>query len=390
MLMNELQRRDFLLGGGALAGAALLQGSAAAQPGATGEVVVPWLDQPAPVPAAASGIKTLTRWEELDSWITPNDKFFSVGHYDWPVIDENSWRLDVTGLVARPASFTLNELKALPRQEVTSTIECSGNNGFPFFTSAIGNARWAGASLADILRAAQPERGALEVVFFGTDRGEEVLRKGTPLELKFNGHFARSMAIDDALNPANLISYEMNGAALPVLNGFPARLIAPGWFGVAHVKWLRRIEVRDTRFMGRFMARDYVTLREEQNGGETIAVETSVGRTLLKSAPSRVAQRDGRYRILGMAWGPRPVAAVEVKVDDGPWQKAELDNADSSEFAWRFWHLDWSPAPGEHAVTSRAIDSSGRIQPAAGDPSVAGKKTYWESNGQITRRVLIL
>jgi DMSO/TMAO reductase YedYZ molybdopterin-dependent catalytic subunit len=375
-MMGELQRRDLLLRGGALASMALLHGRAVAQSGPTNEKLIPWTDQPPPVPAAAAAIKTLTRWEDLDSWITPNDKFFSVGHYNWPVIDERAWRLGVVGLVAKPLTFTLSELKALPRREITSTIECSDNNGFPFFTSAVGNARWAGTSLAEILRAAQVKSSAIEVVFFGADEGEEVLRPGTPFELKFTGSFARSMSIDDAMNPANLVCYEMNGSPLPALNGFPARLITPGWFGVANVKWLRRIELRDTRFMGRFMARDYVSVREEQRAGETVAVETSVGRALLKSAPARVVLRDGRYRIAGMAWGPAPVAAVEVKIDGGPWMKAELDDNGKSEFAWRFWHLDWSPEPGEHTVTSRAIDTAGAIQPAMDDPSIANKKTY--------------
>jgi DMSO/TMAO reductase YedYZ molybdopterin-dependent catalytic subunit len=127
------------------------------------------------------------------------------------------------------------------------------------------------------------------------------------------------MSIDDAMNPANLVCYEMNGSALPALNGFPARLLTPGWYGVANVKWLTRIELRDTRFMGRFMGRDYVTVREERRDGRTIVTETSVGRTLLKSAPSRITLRDGRYRIAGAAWGPNAIAAAEVKIDGGPW-----------------------------------------------------------------------
>lgn len=387
--MEKLQRRDVLLRGGALAGFALLHGRAFAQT-PTSEKLVPWMDQPPPVPAAlANVIKDLTRWEDLGSWITPNDKFFSIAHYEWPVIDEKNWRLDVAGMVGKPMTLSLSELRALPRQEVISTIECSGSNGFPFNPSLIGNARWAGASLADILRAAQIKSGTHEVVFFGADQGEEVVRKDTPLELKFSGNFARSMPIDDVMNPANLLCYEMNGAPLRAAHGFPVRLIAPGWFGVANVKWLRRIELRDTRFMGRFMGRDYVTVREERRDGQTVVVETSVGRMLLKSAPARITLRDGRYRIEGMAWGPAPVAAVEVKIDNGSWTRATFDDTNTSEFAWQSWHLDLSPAPGEHTVTSRAIDKGGNIQPARDDPSIVNKKTYWESNGQITRRFRI-
>jgi DMSO/TMAO reductase YedYZ molybdopterin-dependent catalytic subunit len=381
----EVQRRAVL--GGAIAGAALLHGRAFAQSGAN--KVIPWSDQPPPVPAPLANVaKGLTRWEDLDSWITPNDKFFSIAHYNRPVIDENAWRLDVDGMVAKPTTLTLNELKALPRHEITSTLECSGNNGLSFLSSLVGNAQWAGASLAEMLRTAQVKGGAIEVVFYGVDQGEEVVRKDTPIEAKFNGTFARSMSIDDAMNPANLLCYEMNGSPLPAANGFPVRLIVPGWYGVANVKWLRRIELRDTRYMGRFMGRDYVTVREIERDGKTTVAETSVGRMLLKSAPARVTLRDGRYQIDGMAWGPAPVTAVEVKIDDGPWMKATLDDS-KSEFAWRSWHLDWSPAPGEHTVTSRAIDKAGNTQPAMDDPSIASKKTYWESNGQITRHVRV-
>jgi hypothetical protein len=135
------------------------------------------------------------------------------------------------------------------------------------------------------------------------------------------------------------------------------------------------------------MGRDYVTIREEQHKGQTIMAETTVGRMLLKSAPGRIVQRDGHYQIDGMAWGPG-VAAVEVKIDNGPWTKATLDPS-KSEYTWRFWHLDVPLTPGEHSVTSRAIDTAGRVQPAMEDPIIANKKTYWESNGQITRHVQI-
>ena len=383
-----MQRRD-LLRSGALAGIALLSDRAFAQSGAAGGKLIPWSDQPLPVPPPLANVaKGLTRWEDLGSWITPNDKFFSIAHYNRPEIDPKTWRLDVSGQVGNPTTLTLDQLKALPRREVIFTLECSGDNGLPFLQSSIGNAQWAGASLAEMLKAAHIKDDALEVVFYGTDQGDEVVRQGTPLEYKFSSNFARSMPVADAMNPANLLCYEMNGASLPAANGFPCRLIVPGWYGVANVKWLTRIEVRNSRFLGRFMGRDYVTIREEQHDGKTVMVETSVGRMLLKSAPAKVVQQDGRYQIAGMAWGPKPISAVEVKIDNGAWTKASLDDS-KSEFAWRSWHLDWSPTPGEHTVTSRAIDTSGNIQPAMDDPVIANKKTYWESNGQITRQVRI-
>ena len=225
---------------------------------------------------------------------------------------------------------------------------------------------------------------ASNVVFWGADRGPGPVGDRQVVE-----QFARGMLLGDALEQHVLLCYEMNGVPLPQANGFPLRLIVPGWYGIANVKWLERIEVHDRRYMGRFMARDYVTIREEPRGGRMVGVETSVGRALLKSAPARVTRLDGRYRIVGAAWGG-DVAKVEVRVDGGAWVPAVVDRTEDAEFAWRIWSLEWAdPTPGEHAVTSRATDAAGRVQPAMDDPSIANKRTYWESNGQVTRRVRI-
>jgi len=195
------------------------------------------------------------------------------------------------------------------------------------------------------------------------------------------------MSIAEAMDPNNLLCYEMNGEPLPASHGAPLRLLVPGWYGVANVKWLDRIEVIDTRFAGHFMARDYVTIREERRDGQPVWVETVVGKALLKSAPARVTRKDGACRIMGAAWGT-PAAGVEVQVDGGAWMPATIDEGIGSEFSWKLWSLDWPGATvGEHTITSRATDVAGNIQPATTDPSIANKRTYWESNGQITRRV---
>lgn len=185
------------------------------------------------------------------------------------------------------------------------------------------------------------------------------------------------MSLDDAMNPANLLCYEMNGSPLPAANGFPVRLIALGAFGVCNVKWLRRHRTARHRLPGTVHGS---RLREVERDGKTTVTETSVGRLLLKSAPARVAFGDGHYRIEGMAWGPAPIAAVEVKVDSGPWMKATLDD-NRSDFSWRSWRLDWSPAPGEHTITSRAIDKGGSIQPAMDDPSIATRRSIGRATG---------
>ncbi len=383
---SSFQRRDVLAKGGALlAGAALLHASrmAYAFPSVPGETVIPWLDQPPENPVPQVVANQLV-WEDLDSWITPNEKFFSIAHYDRPVLDGNSWKLDIAGSVERPLTLNLSDLKKRPRQEVVFTVECSGNHGFPWFTGGIGNAKWAGTPLAPILKEAGLSESGIEIVFFAADAGEETIR-----DIKMQQNFARSMSVADAMNPANLLCYEMNGAALPPANGFPLRLIAPGWYGIANVKWLTRIEVRDTRFMNRFMARDYVTIREEQQNGKSVWTETSVGRARLKSAPAKVTRVDDRYRIVGAAWGGA-VEKVEVRIDDGKWLAAKIDTSETAEFAWKIWSVDSIELSArEHAVTSRAIDMQGRIQPGMEDPSIVNKHTYWESNGQVTRQIRI-
>jgi DMSO/TMAO reductase YedYZ molybdopterin-dependent catalytic subunit len=191
------------------------------------------------------------------------------------------------------------------------------------------------------------------------------------------------------MNPNNILCFEMNGATLPASNGAPLRLIAPGWYGIANVKWLKRIEVRDTRFMGRFMARDYVTVREESHDGETFWSEASVGRWRLASAPARVVRNGANYRVLGMAWGGS-IARVEVQIDGGLWRPAVIDTRSNAAFAWKFWSVNWDhPASGDHTVLSRAFDTDGNVQPPPDDPMIAGKHTYWESNGQAARRIHI-
>ena len=386
-----VSRRDFLIRGSSVLAAIALSDSplfAQIMPISEGETVIPFLDQaPAPPDDAVRqyGELNTRNWERLSSWVTPNEDFFTVSHYNRPVLKAEEWRLHIGGLVEKPISLTLEQIQARPRREVTFTLECGGNHGFNWFTGGIGNAKWAGTPLAQMLQEAGIKKNGIEVVFFGSDEGEEEVR-----DIKMKQNFSRSMSVEDALAPANLLCYEMNGTPLSPLHGFPLRLIAPGWYGVANVKWLKRIEVVDQRWAGRFMAKDYVTIREERReDGEVVWTQKTVGPALLKSMTAKVTRKVGTHRIYGAAWG-KPIQRVEVRIDDGPWRVATIDRGQEHEFAWKFWHLDWEDAAaGEHAITSRAIDRAGQIQPAMSDPVIAKKRTYWESNGQITRRIRI-
>ena len=407
---REITRRTALKT--AAAGAAGLttvavSGPARAFPGAADEVL-PWLDQPAPIPPPARNIVGHPLvWESLDSRLTPNDEFFTVKHYNQPNLSAATYRLEVGGLVGHRRTLSLAALRSRPRRTVEYTLECSGNTGLPFFIGGIGNARWTGTPLHAVLRQADPDRDATEVVFWGADHGPVTIRDnsgvtgggatgtvepdaGGGLDLTIDEQFARSMSLAEAMAPDNLLCFEMNGAPLPREHGYPVRLIAPGWYGVANVKWLTRIELADQRYAGRFMARDYVTIREERRGGRTVWTFYTVSHARLKSAPAKVTRHAGRYAVIGVAWGDR-IARVEVRIDDGPWRAATLDRAHGRDgYAWRFWRFDWgTPSAGEHSVRSRAFDTSGEVQPPPDDPYLSSRRTYWENNGQITRRVRI-
>ena len=349
------------------------------------EELVPFLNMPRTGPNSLD-------WETLDSWITPQDQVFSVQHYGIPEFDAAEFALEITGLVDRPRTLTMDQLKALPRTDQLMTLECSGNGSAKGFMNAIYNSRWTGTPLAPILKECGVKSSAKEIVFLGEDHSQETLRKGTPREVSVEVPFGRSMSTDDALSMPLLLAYERNGEPLEKRNGAPLRLIVPGWYGIANVKWLRRIELRSTRYMGRFMARDYVTLRGERRGDETVFVETSVNRMNLKSIIARVTRRATTSSVVpvkayGAVWSDgTEIKRVEVKVDDGQWQAASLDTAPRDTYCWAFFSIDLGKLnPGQHTVVSRAFDVNGRVQPTAEDDEIALKKTYWEAYQQWPR-----
>jgi DMSO/TMAO reductase YedYZ molybdopterin-dependent catalytic subunit len=202
------------------------------------------------------------------------------------------------------------------------------------------------------------------------------------------------MSVEDALQENRLLAYERDGKPLEKRNGAPLRLIVPGWYGIANVKWLKRIEVRDRRYMGRFMGRDYVTVRGERHGDEVVFVESSVAKMNVKSMTARVMRRTAEngkipLKAYGAAWDDgTAITKVEVRLDDGPWQEAKLAAEPQAQYCWRFFSIDLGAvAPGKHTVVSRATDAKGRVQPSAEDDAIALKRTYWEANQQWVREI---
>ncbi|MBM80095.1 MAG: hypothetical protein CMJ78_05815 [Planctomycetaceae bacterium] len=343
------------------------------------------------VPRSRPGILD---WETLDEWLTPADQVFNVSHYGTPEVNVDEYKLEVTGMVDKPKSFTLDQLKALPKTDQLMTLECSGNGAGPGFIGAIYNSKWTGTALAPILKECGIQDSAKEIVFIGVDTKKETLRKGSRRELTFDVPFGRSMSIEDVAKLPLMLAYERNGDPIPQKNGAPVRLIVPGWYGIANVKWLKRIEVRDTRYMGRFMGRDYVTVRGEKRDGEVVFVETSVNKMNLKSIVARVTRReavDGKVplKAYGAVWSDgTDIKSVEVKMDDGKWKKAVLDKEPRSKYCWTFFSIDLgSVKPGKHTLVSRGIDVNGRVQPSADDDEISLKKTYWEAYQQWPREI---
>ena len=191
----------------------------------------------------------------------------------------------------------------------------------------------------------------------------------------------------------------MNGAPLPAPRAASrSGLMAPGWYGVANVKWLTRIEVVDQRYAGRFMARDYVSIREQKRGEETVWTFSNVNHMRLKSAPAKVTRQRGRYTVMGAAWGA-PIADVEVRIDDGPVAgRPDLDRRRGARgrdgFAsGAFWTLPWGKASaGERRVASRAYRWRARQRPSPRpkEPFLASRcHLLLENNGQIGARLRV-
>lgn len=335
-------------------------------------------------------------WESLNEWITPSDQVFNVQHYGIPEVDPQNFELEVTGLVKRPLKLSLEDIQNRSKRDALMTLECSGNGSSKGFMNAVYNGRWQGTDLQAILTECELLPEAKEVVFFGADEKEETLREGTRRELKVKVPFGRSMSLAAIEETQPLLSYARNGEPLEVRNGAPLRLIVPGWYGVANVKWLKRIEVRADRYMGRYMGRDYVTVRGERRGNDIVYVESSVTKIRLKSVIARVHRRPTQagqipLRAMGAAWGDgTEITQVQVKVDDGAWQNAQLDPEPRAQFSWRFFSIDLGNLPpGKHTLVSRAIDAKGRIQPASTDDEIALKRTYWEANQQWPREIVL-
>jgi DMSO/TMAO reductase YedYZ molybdopterin-dependent catalytic subunit len=359
---------------------------------AEGDTEVPFTDIPANFnpnnPNATSRVLDIRK---IDGPFTPSDQFFAVQHLGRPEIDGAAHRLKFTGLVNKAMEFSLADLRGMRSVEMAAGYECSGNSGRSMQGLA-SCGRFVGVPLSNLLKHVGVRSKAREVVFFGADRGAQdvVFRNQT---FKLGQQFGRSITLENAMKPEPLVAYALNAEPLTRAQGFPVRLIMPGWYGVANVKWLAEVHLQEDRYLGNYQARWYRSVvgvggTGEDNDPQTQWVETEVTRMRLKSVIARVRKTEGIHQILGFVLNDgTPLKSVEIQIDDGPWQKATLASS-NTRYSWKLFTYRWErAAPGEHTLVSRATDVEGTEQPVA--DQLKRKKTFLQDNAQFPRRVMI-
>jgi len=338
-----------------------------------------------PVPAelmedTGTGLDYGTRPDRIPGFVVPNDRFYIRSHAPTPAVDVAEWVLRIEGDgVDRPRSYRYGELwKEFPLVSVVRTLECAGNRrvllgeelgtvfkGTQWGRGAVGTAEWTGIRLRDLLAPAGVRPGAREVIPESLD----AIRARRPMPL------AKAMADD------TLVALAMNGEILPADHGFPARVVVPGWLGAASIKWLSRIEVSQEHHYVPWNTADYVLIGPgyPSDGPARGPAITTLPVAALVELPWPARLRPEPQLIRGRAFaGEDAIAAVEYRVNDGPWRPAELCSPEIPG-AWVRWQFPWTPAPGDHILQVRATDEHGNTQPGA---------SQWNELGYLQNAVL--
>jgi DMSO/TMAO reductase YedYZ molybdopterin-dependent catalytic subunit len=391
-MSEQVTRRETLRRGLAATSLLALVSDWATPSLAQGDTEVPFTDIPATFnPNNPNATTRILDIRKIDGPFTPKEQFFAVQHFNRPEIDPATYRLKFTGMVNKETEFSLAELRAMRSTEVVAGYECSGNSGRSMQgLSSCG--RFSGVRLSHVLKQLGVQPKAREVVFFGSDRGPQdvVFRQQT---FKLEQQFGRSVTLENAMKPEPLLAYALNGEPLTREQGFPVRLIMPGWYGVANVKWLAEVHLQEDRYLGNYQARWYRSLRGVGGTGDasdpqTQWVENEITRMQLKSVIARVRKVGGAHQIFGFVLNDgTPLKSVEVQIDTGSWRTATLDSS-NTKYSWKRFGYRWEDAtPGEHTLVSRATDANGRVQPSAAE--LTRKKTFLEDNAQFPRKVMI-
>jgi DMSO/TMAO reductase YedYZ molybdopterin-dependent catalytic subunit len=298
--------------------------------------------------------------------VMPNARFYVRNHFETPRLDPLSWRLEVNGLVERPLRLSLRDLHGMRSETLVATLECAGNgrsafdppaDGEQWQLGAVSTAEWTGVPLAEVLDHAGLRSQAVEIVFRGADQGNAG-DAADPIR------FERSLPITDAGHTGSLLAYAMNGEPLPLEHGYPLRLIVPGWYAVASVKWLTEIEATDAPFTGFFQTERYV-YETGRNGTVTREpVRLQQVRSVITQPSTGQQLTAGALVVRGVAWsGAAPIDKVEVSIGSGPWHNARLIGQ-RHRHSWQWWELlTRIDGPGGTTLRARATDLAGRTQP---------------------------
>jgi DMSO/TMAO reductase YedYZ molybdopterin-dependent catalytic subunit len=306
----------------------------------------------------------------LDSWLTPVEHFYVRSHMPMPSgLDAATWTLQVEGDINTPLTLTLDELKKMPSATVTAVLECAGNGraffdppvaGIQWAKGAVGNARWTGVRMADVLKRAGVKSTGRFVTMNGADRG-----------MAQQPDFVRQLPLDKAMHADTLIAYEMNGQPIIPLHGFPLRAIVPGWEGAYSVKWLTALRVIDREFDGFWVATGYRYPTKMVAPGASVdpkdmaPLSGLVVKSLITRPLEGAVMAPGKVDVAGFAWAGEPdIARVEISTDYGAsWQAARLVG-ERTKYAWRrFEYTFEARRPESCLILARATDAGGRTQP---------------------------
>lgn len=291
---------------------------------------------------------------------TPTPQFYVRSHFPLPA----TWRgLDVTGDVMTPIHLGLDDVKDLPRHTISTTMECAGNgrafldpptSGVAWQLGAVATATWTGCLLSKLLGRVGVRSTASELVFRGGDHGR-------PAEISREIHYERSFPVREALVNELLLAYDMNGEPLSPEHGAPLRLIVPGWYGMASVKWLEEIAAVREPFGGYYQVEDYVMRAE----GKSRPCREMAVRAIITSPAAGSVRSSGRTHVIeGLCWsGWGEIAGVDVSCDGGEhWVAATVEGR--LRRRWTRWSAPWTPdRPGRYSLLSKARDWAGNIQP---------------------------